>query len=108
MKQAIQSSLPQEYFMRVIGKKASGKRLNQAERIYLELYWNTEIPCYFFTKQMSPSILQYNARIFKLRQQGFIIKCECHMVGKDKHSVYILDKAHIEVEQKKAWWQELW
>lgn len=102
MKETIGSTRPREYYFELMKKKADGKRLNQRERIYAELYANESVPCYFFTLQMKPAILQYNARIFKLRKQGFIIKCEWHRVGNEKHSTYTLDKSHIEVEKRQS------
>jgi len=102
-KQIIESDKPKEYYFSLCLKMSQQKRLNQRERIFIELFANKELPCYYFTKQMTPSILQYNARIFKLREQGFIIKCDYHMIGNEKHSVYTLDKTHfvVEVQRKK-------
>ena len=100
MKQTIESTRPREYFMDLMKKKCDGKKLNQREKVFIELYINEELPCFYFVKQMKPAVLQYNSRIFKLREQGFIIKCEWHRVGNEKHSTYTLDKHHVEVEKK--------
>ena len=107
IKQVIESNRPEQYYFELMKKKELSKRLTQCERIFIEMYANKDLPCYYFTKQMSPSILQYNARIFTLRKQGFIIKCEFHIVGKEKHSTYTLDKTHLEVFKVASLFQKL-
>ena len=98
MKEIIESKRPEDYFFETMMKKGNGKRLSQKERIFAELYANESVPCYFFTLQMKPACLQYNARIFALRKQGFIIECEWHIKDGVKHSEYKLNKVHFEVE----------
>ncbi len=100
MKQTIESTRPREYFMEIMRKKCDNKKLSQRERVFIELYMNDELPCYYFVKQLSPIILNYNGRIDELRTQGFLIKCEWHRIGNEKNSTYKLDKEHIEVETK--------
>lgn len=108
MKEKVQSNRPEKYFFELQQKKAEGKKLIQRERVFIELYANKEVPCYFFVKQLSPSILNYNARIDELRAIGFCIpKPVISWHNGQKHSTYTMEKEFFMQESKKPWWEDL-
>lgn len=108
MKEIIESNKPEQYFFELQQKKASGKKLTQLQRVFIELYANKECPCYHFVKQISPAIINYHGRIDELRTLGFIIPPpKITYVKKEKHTTYTLDKNHIMVEKKESWWEKI-
>ena len=104
MKQTIESNKPRDNFMQILNKRYKGKRLSQRDRIFHDLYMNDWLPCYYYSKQMKPAIMNYRARISELRNHGFIIECKTSYRKHEKHSEYRLDKLHVEIEKKRKWW----
>lgn len=98
-KQIIESDRPKKYYFELCLKMSQQKKLNQRERVFIELYQNEKVHCYHFTKQIKPTIIMYNSRICELRYLGFVIPPpEITYVKGQKHSTYNLDKTHFEVE----------
>ena len=72
-KQIIESDRPKKYYFELCLKISQQKKLNQRERVFIELYQNEKVPCYHFTRQIKPTIIMYNSRICELRYKGFVI-----------------------------------
>jgi len=66
-----------KFYDGIVKKRIANKKLNQSERIFLELFRANPkpLPSYHFSMTMSPAILQYGRAIHALRtKHGIPIK----------------------------------
>ena len=107
MKETKLSDKPCEYFFKLMNKRARRKRLGQKDRMFMELFMNKTLECYYFSQQMSPKIIGHTSRISELRNMGFVIPSPTiKWVKGQKHSTYSMSKTEIYVE-KKTWFGKL-
>jgi len=98
MKEIIESNKPEQYFMELTRKKCDGKRLNQRDRFFIEIYLNNTIQR---NHPFSPKIMNFGERKRELCLMGFIItKTKDEYKNRERYTAYTLDKHHVEVEKK--------
>ena len=98
------STQAKDNFYRISMLRATGKRLSQKDRIFVELYTagKNGLARYFFHRQMKPAICNASQRINELRADGFVIATifEGYKDG-EKCTRYVMDTERIEVKEPK-------
>jgi hypothetical protein len=99
-----------KYFYKLMTKKATGGKLTQKERVFLELYTMEFVQGYHFVVTMRPRIIDGNAIITELRNDGFVIPNPTleHVEGQ-VHSKYklIKGKEYIVEPVKRSFFRRL-